>query len=132
MSAIIQECWQNESSLRPHASQVSQLLADKLSSSDVHENFNSSPITAVSESSMVSMPNDKGEKQAIPDPTNNVGACPTTQPESRQTFDATAHLQTLQNYKNELQSAFECASNDNTKTYLDVYDLDDHGGELCT
>ena len=42
-----------------------------------------------------------------------------------QTFVATAHLQTVQNYSNELQSAFECASNDNTQTYLEAYDLDD-------
>jgi len=67
---------------------------------------------------MVSMLSDKGEKHAIPDPTNIVSACPTTQPESRKTFDATTHLQTLQNYNNELQSAFECAGNDGTQMHM--------------
>ena len=48
---------------------------------------------------MVSMPNNKGKKHAIPDRTNTVGAYPTIQPESRQTFDANTHLQ---NYSNKL------------------------------
>ena len=59
MSAIIQECWQHDSSSRPYASQISQLLGDhldRLTSSDTHcSSASSTPITAVLECDAVSV-----------------------------------------------------------------------------
>lgn len=126
MSAIVQECWQHENSLHPHASQVSQLLVEhleKLGSCDVHANFNSTPTTAVSELSTVSMPNDKGEKHMNPDPTSTVSACPVTQLECINTSNVTISLQTSPYCSNELQSAFEGG---NSQTFLDAYDYYAH------
>ena len=95
MSGIVQECWQNESVSRPHASEVSRLLAqhlDKLGSCDVHENFNSTPTTVVSEQSSTSMP---VEEDINIDPTDTVSTCVVTQLKCINASNATISLYTI-------------------------------------
>ena len=64
MSAIIQECWQHDSSSRPYVSQVSQLLGehlDRLTSSDTCSMSSSNtPTTALLECNTVSMADSVG------------------------------------------------------------------------
>ena len=132
ISAIVQEYWQHESSSRPYASQVSQLLGkhlDNLTSDDVHVNFNDTQTTAVLEFGTVSMPNNEEEKCVNPYPQNTVSAHPITQLESSDNFVATINSQAPLNHS---QSALECGINDSTQSCLSTVsrDVDDFDANL--
>ena len=68
MSAIVQECWQHESSSRPHASQVSHLInehLDKFTSGNIHVNANDAHDTEVLEGNTFSVSNDEANFNLI-------------------------------------------------------------------
>ena len=118
MSAIIQDCWQHDSSSRPYASQISQLLGDhfdRLTSSDTRcSSASSTPITAVLECDAVSVGINSN-------PLSTVSVCPIVNHGGHNgNCDTVAaeNTQTPLNCSNEsMQSALYCTSESNGITH---------------
>jgi len=116
MSAIIQECWQHDSSSCPYASQVSQLFGDhldRLTSSDLcGMNSSDSPTTAVleynNEGNSVSMADSVGINSNSLNTCLNVnhnGSCDT------------ATVNNTQAHNESMQGALDCSHESNGITH---------------
>ena len=118
MSAIIQECWQHDSTSRPYASQISQLLGEhlnRLTSSDTCcISASNTPTTAVLECDVVSVGINSN-------PLCTASVCPIVNHEGHNGSCDTAtvnNTQTPLNYHNEsMQSALDCTSESNGITH---------------
>ena len=119
MSAIIQECWQRDSSSHPYASQISQLLGDHLgkltSSNTCCSSASNTPLTAVLECDAVSVrikysnPLSTASVYSIVNRGGHNGSC------DKATVDNT---QTPLNCHNEsIQSALDYTSESNDTTH---------------
>ena len=118
MSAIIQECWQHDSTSRPYASQISQLLGEHLnrftSSDTCCISASNTSTTAVLECDVVSVGINSN-------PLCTASVCPIVNHEGHNGSYDTAtvnNTQTPLNYHNEsIQGALDCTSEGNGITH---------------